>query len=342
MKKALRKKMVFTVLAWLVAGLIFFPIFWMLLTGFQTEVEAVATPPSVFFRHTLENYLAVQQRADYFKFAWNSIVILLGSTLLGLLKHDYRMRDALLPHNCLYTVVECSAAGERARVIGSLLNFLYAPQDPQAAIEKTASPECRIVSLTITEGGYYVNQGAGEFDYSYPEIVHDLEHSHEPCYSFGYLAEALNRRRQCGLPPFTIMSCDNLPQNGNVAKKMILAFAERRDPALSRWLGEYRAFPNSMVDRITPATTEGHRVMVREKLGIDDAWPVITEPFKQWVIEDCFPNGRPPWEQVRAHMTSDVLPYEKIKIRLLNASHQAICHVGRLLGVKPRESLTAI
>jgi len=251
---------------------------------------------------------------------------------VGLLKNDCRMRDALLPQDFLYTVVECSAAGERARVIGSLLNFLYAPEDPQAAIEKMAAPECRIVSLTITEGGYYVNQGTGEFDHGHPEIVHDLEHPHEPCCSFGYLAEALARRRKRGLPPFTVMSCDNLQQNGAVAKKMILAFAERRDPALSKWLAEYGAFPNSMVDRITPAATVDNRIMVREKFGIDDAWPVVTEPFKQWVIEDCFPNGRPAWERVGAQMTSDVFPYEKVKIRLLNASHQAICHIGRLLG----------
>jgi len=251
---------------------------------------------------------------------------------VGLLKHDCRMRDALLPQNCLYTVVECSAAGERARVIGSLINFLYAPEDPQAAIEKMASRECRIVSLTITEGGYYVNQGTSEFDYSHPDIVHDLEHPHEPCCSFGYLAEALDRQRKRGLPPFTVMSCDNLQHNGDVAKKMILAFAERRDPALSKWLAEYGAFPNSMVDRITPVTTDGYRAMVKEKFGIDDAWPVVTEPFKQWVIEDCFPNGRPCWERVGAQMTSDVLPYEKVKIRLLNASHQAIGHIGRLLG----------
>jgi mannitol 2-dehydrogenase len=251
---------------------------------------------------------------------------------VGLLKQDYRMRDALLPQDCLYTVVETRRAGDYARVIGSLLSFLYAPEDPQAVIEKMADPECRIVSLTITEGGYYVNQGTGEFDDNYPDIIHDLHYPHDPSCSFGYLAEALDRRRQRGLPPFTIMSCDNLQQNGDVAKKMILAFTERRDPALSQWLAENGAFPNSMVDRITPATTDEHRLLVREKFGIDDAWPVVTEPFKQWVIEDHFPNGRPAWEQGGAQMTSDVVPYEKMKIRLLNASHQALCYIGMLLG----------
>jgi len=250
----------------------------------------------------------------------------------GLLKYDALMRDALLPQDSLYTVVERSAGGDRARVIGSLLNFLYAPDDPEAVLEKMASPECRIVSLTITEGGYYVNEGTGEFNDTHPDIVHDLQHPHGPRCSFGYLIEALDRRRNRGLSPFTVMSCDNLQHNGNVAKKMLLAFAERRDQALSQWLAEHCAFPNSMVDRIVPATTDEHRALVREKFGIEDAWPVGTEPFKQWVIEDNFPNGRPAWEQVGAQMTADVLPYEKMKMRLLNASHQAMCYIGMLLG----------
>lgn len=253
---------------------------------------------------------------------------------VGLLKHDERMRDALLPQDCLYTVVERSAAGDRARVVGSVLNFLYALDDPQAVIEKMASPKCRIVTLTITEGGYYVNEGTGEFNDTHPDIVHDLQHPHEPRCSFGYLVEALDLRRRRGLAPFTVMSCDNLQHNGDVAKKMILAFVERRDPELRRWIAENSAFPNSMVDRIVPATTDEHRAVVRDKFGIEDAWPVGTEPFKQWVIEDNFPSGRPPWEQVGAQMTSDVLPYEKMKMRLLNGSHQAMCYIGMLLGLE--------
>ena len=253
---------------------------------------------------------------------------------IGLLKHDERMRDALLPQDCLYTVVERSASGDSARVIGSLLNFLHAPSDPEAVLEKMASPECRIVTLTITEGGYYVNEGTGEFNDTHPDIVHDLQHPHQPRCSFGYLVEALDRRRNRGLPPFTVMSCDNLQHNGDVAKKMILAFVERRDPALRQWIAENSAFPNSMVDRIVPATTDEHRTVVNEKFGIEDAWPVGTEPFKQWIIEDNFPLGRPAWEQVGAQITSDVLPYEKMKMRLLNASHQAMCYIGMLLGLQ--------
>jgi mannitol 2-dehydrogenase len=251
---------------------------------------------------------------------------------VGLLKHDARIRDVLLAQDCLYTVVERGAHAEHARVIGSMVNFLFGPDHTQEVIDALAAPERRIVTLTITEGGYYVHQGTGEFDAHHPDIQHDLAHPHEPACSFGYLLEALDRRRTRGLPPFTVMSCDNLQGNGDIIKKMLLAFAELRDPKLHNWLVENCAFPNSMVDRITPATTDEHRALVREEFGIDDGWPVMTEPFKQWVIEDHFPLGRPAWQEVGAQMTSDVLPYEKMKLRLLNASHQAMCYIGMLLG----------
>ncbi|MFA6508561.1 MAG: mannitol dehydrogenase family protein, partial [Treponemataceae bacterium] len=215
---------------------------------------------------------------------------------------------------------------------GSMTDYLLAPENPEAAIEKMASPDCRIVTLTITEGGYYVNSGTGEFDASHPDIVRDLANPTKPACVYGYLAEALNRRRLRGLPPFTAMSCDNMQHNGDVFKKMLLEFTRRRDPALHAWLAEKGAFPNSMVDRITPATTDEHRVMVRDSFGIEDLWPVVTEPFKQWVVEDTFPGGRPRWELVGAQMTDNVLPYEKMKIRLLNASHQAMCYIGMLMG----------
>lgn len=251
---------------------------------------------------------------------------------VGLLPHDAAMRDAMRAQDCLYTVVERSADGDTARVIGSVLEFLYAPDDPEAVLEKMADPGTRIVALTITEGGYYVNQGNGEFDAAHPDIRHDLAHPHAPRCSFGYLLEALQRRRERGLAPFTIMSCDNLQNNGDVARTMLLAFAGLRDPGLADWLAAHGAFPNSMVDRITPATTDEHRALVRERFGIVDAWPVMAEPFTQWVIEDRFPGGRPAWESVGAQLTDDVLPYEKMKLRLLNAGHQAMCYIGMLLG----------
>jgi mannitol 2-dehydrogenase len=242
------------------------------------------------------------------------------------------MRDVMREQDCLYTLVERSQAGDHPRVIGSIVNFRFAPDNPPGVIEQMASPQTRLVSMTITEGGYYIHQGTGEFDEKHPDIQHDLAHPHEPRCSFGYLLEALDRRRLRGEGPFTIMSCDNVQGNGAMARRMLLAFAELRDPELHRWVAEHGAFPNSMVDRITPATTDEHRALVREKFGIEDGWPVVTESFTQWVIEDHFLDGRPAWEKVGAQITHDVLPYEKMKLRLLNASHQALCYIGMLLG----------
>jgi mannitol 2-dehydrogenase len=242
------------------------------------------------------------------------------------------MRDVLKKQDYLYTMVERDATGDQARVIGSILDFLFAPENREAVLERMASPECRIVSLTITEGGYYVNQGTGEFDAENPDIQHDLRQPGEPICSFGYLIEALDRRRTRGLAPFTVMSCDNLQNNGDIAKRMLCAFAELRDPQLGNWIRGNVAFPNSMVDRITPATTDEHRALLRDKFGIADDWPVMPESFRQWVIEDHFPTGRPPWEEAGAQMTSEVLPYEKMKLRLLNGSHQGLCYIGMLLG----------
>ena len=250
---------------------------------------------------------------------------------VGLLKHDARIREVMQSQDCLYTLVERSLAGDTARVIGSIVNFSFAPDDSQKVIEQMASPTTRILSLTITEGGYYISS-TGELDAQHPDLQRDLANPHEPSCAFGYILEALDRRRIRGLAPFTLMSCDNIQSNGEVAKKMLMAFAELRDPQLKNWMAENCLFPNSMVDRITPATTDEHRNLVKEKFGIDDGWPVMTESFKQWVIEDHFVQGRPKWEQVGAQMTSDVLPYEKMKLRLLNASHQALCYIGMLLG----------
>lgn len=251
---------------------------------------------------------------------------------IGLLPQDVRMRDALVSQDHLYTLVKRDEMGDRARVIGSIVNFLFAPENREAVLEKMAAPETKIVSLTITEGGYYLHSGSGEFDAAHPDIQHDLSHPHEPACSFGFLLEALDRRRRHGLPPFTVMSCDNIQGNGAVARRMLTAFAELRDPTLNNWMARNCLFPNSMVDRITPATTDEHRQLVRDEFGIEDQWPVMAEPFKQWVIEDKFVLGRPAWELSGAQITSDVLPYEKMKLRLLNASHQALCYIGMLFG----------
>jgi mannitol 2-dehydrogenase len=175
---------------------------------------------------------------------------------VGLLEYDKRMRDALQSQDCLYTLVERSPAGDRARIIGAIAQYLFAPDNPRAAIAAMAAEECRIVTLTITEAGYYYIEGSGEFDVNHPTIQHDLQHPDQPIGVFGFLTAALDQRRKQGLAPFTVLSCDNLQGNGNIARKMLTAFAEMRDPKLGRWIAEQVAFPNCMVDRITPATTE--------------------------------------------------------------------------------------
>ena len=255
-----------------------------------------------------------------------------GECGIGLLPGDSRMRDALKAQDCLYTVVERSAESQTARVIGSIVNYIFAPENREAAIERMAAPETRIVSLTVTEGGYFINEGTGEFTVDHADIQHDLQHPTAPVSSLGFLAEAMHRRRQRGLPPFTVMSCDNLQGNGHVAKRVLLAFAELRDSGLSKWLAEHGAFPNSMVDRITPATTAKDVAFVQERFGFVDAWPVVTEPFIQWVIEDEFCNGRPAWENAGAELVADVAPYELMKMRLLNGSHLAMAYLGALAG----------
>jgi mannitol 2-dehydrogenase len=251
---------------------------------------------------------------------------------VGLLEFDKRIRDALHAQDCLYTLVERSPTADKARVIGSIIKYLFAPDNLQAVIAAMTDPKCRIVTLTITEGGYYYIEGSGEFDANHPTIQHDLQHPETPIGTFGFLTAALDQRCRLGLGPFTILSCDNLQGNGEIARKMLTAFAELRDPELARWIDKNVAFPNSMVDRITPATTPADIQMVTERFGINDAFPVVAEPFLQWVIEDRFSASRPNWESVGVQMTSDVHPYEMMKIRLLNASHLLIGYLGTLAG----------
>ncbi|HWE64893.1 MAG TPA: mannitol dehydrogenase family protein [Chloroflexota bacterium] len=253
---------------------------------------------------------------------------------VGLLPQDKRMEQALLPQQCLFTVVERSAHAETARVVGAMTGFLFAPEHTEQTLRVLAGAETRLVTLTITEGGYNFNQVTGEFEATNPEVQADLQHPATPTTVFGYLCEALDRRRRAGLPPFTLLSCDNLQSNGHVLKKMILSFAALRDRELATWIDANVAFPSSMVDRITIQTTDEDRAMVARTFGIADAWPVITEPFRQWVIEDTFCNGRPPLEEVGAQFVADVHPYEMMKIRLLNASHQAMGYLGYLCGYR--------
>ena len=255
-----------------------------------------------------------------------------GEAGIGLLKGDLRMREALDGQDCLYTVLERSAENQTAQVIGSLVEYIYAPDDREAALERMAAAETRIVSLTITEGGYFIDEGTGRINLKHPDIQHDLEHPHEPITSVGYLVEALHRRMRRGLAPFTVMSCDNLQGNGHIAKQLLSAYSGLRDTTLQKMIDASICCPNSMVDRITPITTVQDKYFLQERFGIDDAWPVVTEPYLQWVIEDEFGCGRPRWEEVGAQMVTDVAPYELMKIRLLNGSHLAMGYLGALAG----------
>jgi mannitol 2-dehydrogenase len=254
---------------------------------------------------------------------------------VGVMPFDQRMRDVLVAQDGLYTLVVKAPDGTLdARVIGSIKEYLYAPDDPEAVIAKMASADVRIVSLTVTEGGYNFNAVTGEFVADNPDVQHDLQAGNAPKTTFGLITEALARRRDRGEKPFTIMSCDNIQGNGHAARRSFVAFANLRDPELGQWVETNVEFPNSMVDRITPVTTDEDRALVRDRFGVDDGWPVVCEPFTQWALEDAFNQGRPPFEEAGVQVVPDVEPYELMKLRLLNASHQALCYFGYLAGYR--------
>ncbi|MCV7280741.1 mannitol dehydrogenase family protein [Mycolicibacterium flavescens] len=232
---------------------------------------------------------------------------------VGVMPSDRKMADVMAAQDGLYTLLLEKPDGTReARVIGSIVDYRYAPDDPESVIELLAAPSTRIVSLTITEGGYNIdNLGDG-------------------VNVFGLVAEALARRRDRGTGSPTIVSCDNIEGNGDVARHTFTTYAERAHPGLGEWITANTKFPNSMVDRITPSTTADVIELVASEFGVDDRWPVVAEPFTSWVLEDDFSDGRPPYEDVGVLLVDDVTPYELMKLRLLNASHQSLCYFAYL------------
>ena len=240
-------------------------------------------------------------------------------------------RDALAPQDGLYALNLRGDADEYA-VIGSVGRILVAPEDPSALLAALAHPVTRIVSLTVTEKAYCLDPSTGMLDEAHPDILHDVRHPEAPRSAPGYLVAALARRRIAGLPPPTLLSCDNLPHNGTTLHRLLLALAPRMAPGLEGWIKDEVACPDSMVDRIVPATTDADRPRVSAALGMDDAWPVVAEPFLQWVVEDRFPAGRPDWDAHGALLVSDVAPFEAMKLRMLNAAHSAIAYLGLLAG----------
>ena len=240
-------------------------------------------------------------------------------------------RDALAPQDFLYTVAVRDASGTRPQVIGALLDVLDANRQREQLIATMADPAIRIVSLTVTEKGYCHDPATGELDERHPDIVHDLAHPEAPISAPGLIVAALARRKASGLVPFTVLSCDNLPSNGRTARRIVTRLAALTDPILAVY-AETVAFPSTMVDRIVPATTDADRAEIAALTGVTDAWPVLTEPFTQWVIEDHFPAGRPSFERVGAQLVDDVEPYELMKLRMLNGSHSSLAYLGYLAG----------
>lgn len=252
---------------------------------------------------------------------------------VGLREADRKIADILKQQDYLYTLIVKHPDGRiENRVIGSIIDFMLGCDDPEAVTDRMASEQTRIVSLTITEGGYNFNPATGEFDLKNPDVKHDLANPERPRTVFGYLAEALRKRRAAGLPAFTVQSCDNIQHNGDMTRRMLLAFTDELDPDLADWIDRKVSFPNAMVDRITPVTTPEDIELLESEAGIQDKWPVTCEPFCQWVIEDKFSHGRPQWEAVGAQFVPDVTPYETMKIRLLNAGHSVLGLLGAIHG----------
>lgn len=261
---------------------------------------------------------------------------------VGVMPADARMRDVMREQDGLYTLVLRHPDGVlEPRVIGSVREYLFAPEESSEVLRRLAAPSTRIVSLTVTEGGYNIDRTTGEFDTENPAVQADLAAPGAPSTVFGYIVEGLALRRAEGTTPFTVMSCDNVPGNGHITRNAVLAHARLRDPGLAEWIAETVRFPNSMVDRITPVTTDEDRALVAARYGLRDAWPVMAEPFAQWVLEDDFVNGRPAYEDVGVQLVADVEPYELMKLRLLNAGHQALAYAGRLRGHRYAHEATA-
>ncbi|HLW90510.1 MAG TPA: mannitol dehydrogenase family protein [Roseiarcus sp.] len=250
----------------------------------------------------------------------------------GVRDADAVVREKLKAQDWLTTIVEQEATSSKARVIGPHIDFIQ-PGDVATTLNILARPQTRIVSLTITEGGYYISPATQEFDSAHADILSDARHIDAPKTAFGLIVAGLARRRAAGVAPFTVMSCDNIPGNGHVSENAVAGLAELVDPELARWIRANVAFPNAMVDRITPATSDRERATLLNKYGIEDNWPVFCEQFRQWVLEDKFPAGRPALETVGVTFTSNVAPYELMKIRILNGGHAAIAYPAALLDI---------
>ncbi len=241
-------------------------------------------------------------------------------------------RDALQPQDGLYALSLRDGQGETLRIIGALREVLVAPEAPAALIAAMAAPDVRIVSLTVTEKGYCHDPASGRLRADHPDVIHDLAHPNAPRSAPGYILAALRARRAAGLRPFSVLCCDNLPANGHTVHQVLQDLAELQGSELASFIRGEVACPSTMVDRIVPATTDEDRARIAGLLGYEDAWPVVSEPFSQWVIEDQFRADRPDWAAEGAEFVADVAPFELAKLRLLNGSHSSLAYLGYLSG----------
>ncbi|MEJ8472929.1 mannitol dehydrogenase family protein [Roseibium algae] len=256
--------------------------------------------------------------------------------IIGVSLQSPRMRDQLAPQDFVYTAQELGPNGETLRQVEAITDVLVAREDPQAVLDAMASPEIRIVSLTVTEKGYCHDPASGQLNKDHPDIIHDLD-SEIPVSSPGFLVRALQLRRDTGLPPFTVLTCDNLPENGKLVRNIVIEFANLIDTDLAKWIESDGRFPSTMVDRIVPATKPEDIVALAEKTEFFDAAPVLHEPFRQWAVEDDFveaygAEARPDLAAVGVELVQDVTPYEHMKLRMLNGTHSALAYLGYLAG----------
>lgn len=252
--------------------------------------------------------------------------------ILGVSLRTGETRDALSPQDALYTVSAVDGDGARRRVVGSLTGLMIAHEDPTGLHVRLADPEVKIVSTTVTEKGYSHDPATGALREDDPDIVHDLKHLQHARSTIGTIVAGLRHRHAAGIAPFTVLACDNLPANGHTLRGLVVRFAELIDRDFGKWVADEVRFPSTMVDRIVPATTDADRASVAAALGLEDAWPIVTEPFTQWVVEDDFGLGRPAWEKVGVEFVADVAPYELMKLRMLNGSHSTLSYLGYLMG----------
>jgi len=290
----------------------------------RAKVGIVHFGPGAFFRAFTAIYTAEAMNA--YGGDWGICAVSLRSS---------DIRDKLVPQDYAYTSVTLAPEETRQEVIEVIDEILVAPEDPEAVLSAMADPEVKIVSMTITEKGYCHNPATGDLRLDHPDIAHDVSKPNAPRSAIGYLVHALARRRLVGLRPFTILSCDNLPNNGTLTRSVVLSLAQAVSPDLAEWIKAEARFPTTMVDRITPATVDADIKSLSDRAGYLDLGCVMHEPFRQWVIEDDFVDGlRPNWGATGAQFVKDVAPFETMKLRCLNGTHSALAYLGYLAGIK--------